>query len=181
MPKLSPGDGQGLPGQVGWRGVDLFREEVVMVEDGDGLIPLDLRESSFSIPWIPRSHGIVRVIIGVNMRSLAPWVCSLGTLYVPHRGAWVDKFRCWGAVSLAGAQGIVSWEVLPTREVFIRGGTPNRDRSPVNGMGDGCWASGCQICADRWLSSFESGDDIVGGERGGLEVGSWDSPPLEES
>ncbi len=152
-----------------------------MVEDGDGLIPFNLCEGSFSIPRVPSSCGIVGVIIGVNIRSLAPWVCCLGTPYVPRRGAWVDKFGCWGAASLAGPRGIVSWQILPTQEVFVRGGTLNRDRSPVNGTGGGRWASRCQIHADCWLSSFELGDDIVGGERGGSEVGSWDSSPSKES
>ncbi len=114
VPKPSPWDGQGLPGEVGGRGVDLFGLEVVVVEDGDGLIPLVLRESAFSIPWIPRSRGIVRVIIGVNIHSIAPWVCCLGTPYVPCQSAQVDRFGCRGSVSV-GPRGIVSGqEVLPT-------------------------------------------------------------------
>ncbi len=84
-------------------------------------------------------------------------------------------------MSLTGPWGIVSWEILLTREVFVGGGTPNRDRSPVNGTGGGRWARGCQIRVDCWLSSLESGDDIVGGEGSGSEVGSRDSPSLEES
>ncbi len=181
MPELSPGDGQCLPGKVGWGGVDLFGLEVIVVEDRDGLIPLDLRESSFSIPWIPRSCGIVRVASGASIRSLAPWVCGLGTPYVPCRGVWVDRLRCWGATPLVRPRGIVSWEILLTREVFVGGGTPNRDHLPVNGTGGGRWASGCQICMDRWSSLLEAGDDIVDWERGGSEVSSWGSPSSEES
>ncbi len=181
IPKSNPGDSQCLPGKVGGRGVDLFRLEVVIVEDRDGLIPLDLCESSLSIPWIPGSCGIVGVIIGVNICSLAPWVCCLGTPYVPCRGAWVNKFRCWGMAPLAGPRGVVSFEILPTREVFVGEGTPNHDRLPVNGTGVGHWASGCQIHVDCRWSSLESGGDIVSRERGSLEVGSWDSPSSEES
>ncbi len=85
-------------------------------------------------------------------------------------------------MSLVGPWGIVSgWEVLPTQEVFVGGGTPNRDCLPVNGTGAGRWASGCQIHVDRWLSLLEVGDDIVGGERGGSEVSSWDSSCSKES
>ncbi len=84
MAKPSPGNGQCLPGEVRGRGVNLFGLEVVVVEDWDGLIPLNLHESSLSIPWVPRSHGIVGVVRGANMRSLTPWVCGLGTLYVPR-------------------------------------------------------------------------------------------------
>ncbi len=181
MPELSPGDGQCLSGEVGWRGINLLGGEVVVIEDGDRLIPLDLCERSLSVSWVPRTHGVVGVIIGANMRSIAPWVCGLGTPYVPRRGAWVDRFGCWGAASLAGPRGIISREILLTREVFIGGGTPNRDRSPVNGTGSGCCASGCQIRTDHGLSSFESGDDIVDRERGSLNISSWDSPSSEES
>ncbi len=57
---------------------------------------------------------------------------------MPRRGAWVNRFGCWGAASLAGPWGTALWEILPTREVFVGGGTLNRDRSPVNGTGGGC-------------------------------------------
>ncbi len=55
VPIPNPWDRQCLPGKV-WRGgVDLLWLEVVVVEDGDGEIPLDLSKSSFSIPWVPES------------------------------------------------------------------------------------------------------------------------------
>ncbi len=84
-------------------------------------------------------------------------------------------------MSLVGPQGIVLWDILPTREVLVGGGTPNRDRLPVNGTGSGGCVSGCQIHADRWSSLLEVGDDIVGWEWGGSEVSSWDPPSSEES
>ncbi len=180
-PSPSPWYSQGLPGEVGGRGVNLFWLKIVIVEDGNGEVPLNLSESSLSVPWIPRSRGVVGVVIGANMRSLAPWVCSLGTPYVPHRGAWVLKFGCWGAAFLAGPRGIVSWEVLPTRVVFVGGGIPNRDRSPVKGTGGGRCANRCQVRANSWLSLLEAGDDIVDGEWSISEICPGGSPPSKES
>ncbi len=81
----SPGDGQCLPGEVGGQGIDVFVLNVDVVSGKEGFVPRVLHEGSFSIPWIPRSGGIVGVVIGANMRSIAPWVCCcLGTLYVPR-------------------------------------------------------------------------------------------------
>ncbi len=57
-------DGQGLPGEVGGRGVDLLWLKIVVVEDGDGEVPLDLRECSLSVPGIPRSQEILGVVTG---------------------------------------------------------------------------------------------------------------------
>ncbi len=96
----SPWDGQCLPGEVGWRGVNLFWLEVIVVEDGNREVPFDLGESSLSISWGPRPRGIVGVVIGANMRSITPWVCCLGTPYVPCRGAWVLRFGCRGSSSV---------------------------------------------------------------------------------
>ncbi len=111
--RSSPWDGQGLPGEVGGRGIDLLLR-IVGVKDGDREVPLDLCESSLSVPWVPGPQGVIGVVIGINIHSITPWVCCLGTPYVPRRGAWVLKFGCWGAVYNAGPRGIVLWEVLPT-------------------------------------------------------------------
>ncbi len=51
----------------------------------------------------------------------------------------------------------------------------------MKGTGGGHCANGCQICADCRASSLEVGDDIVCGEWGGSEIGSWDSSSSEES
>ncbi len=177
----SPWDSQGLPGEVGERGVDLLWLKIVVVKDRDGEIPLDLCQSSLSIPGIPGSRAIVRVVMGFNIRSLAPWVSVLGTLYVPRRGAWVLKFGCWGTISRVDPRGIVSGlGVLPTPVVLVGGGIPNRDCSPVKGTGRGRCANGCQVCADGCSSLLKAGDDIVGWEWHGSPVSSWDSPPLEK-
>ncbi len=178
----SPWDGQGLPGEVGGRGVDMFILDVDVVGGEDGFVPRILRESSFSIPWIPRSCGIVGVANGVSIWSLTPWVCSLGTPYMPCRGAWVLKFGCWGAASCARPRGIISGrELLLTRVVLVGGGILNRDRSPVKGTGGGRCANGCQICADCWSLSLEAGDNIVGWEWGIPEVSSRDSSSAKDS
>ncbi len=159
----------------------MFVLDVDVVCGEDGLIPRVLRKRSFSVPWIPRSRGIVGVVNGVSIRSLAPCVSVLGSPYVPCRGTWVLKFGCWGATSRVGPRGIVSWEVLLTRVVFVGGGIPNCNRSPVKGTGGGCCANGCQIRANCWLSSLEAGDDIVDGEGCVCEVCSGGSPPSKES
>ncbi len=72
IPELSPGDGQCLPGEVGGRGIDVLGLDVDVVEDRDGLVPFNLHKGAFSIPWIPGSRGIVRVVICASMRSIAP-------------------------------------------------------------------------------------------------------------
>ncbi len=177
----NPRDGQCLPGEVGGRGVNMFVLDVDVVSGEDGVVPCILREGLFSIPWIPDSHGIVRVVIGASMRSIAPWVSVLGTPYVPRRGAWVLKFGCWGA-TIVKLRGIVSGrEVLPTRVVLVGGGIPNHDRSPVKGTGGGRCANGCQIRADCQSSLLELGDNIMSGKWGQLKVGSWGSPSSKES
>ncbi len=99
---------------------------------------------------------------------------------MPRRGAWVDRLGYWGVTSLVRPWGSASQDILPTQEVFVGGGTPNRDRSPVKGTGGGRCANGCQIRVDC-RSSLESGDDIVCGEGSGSEISSWDSPSSEES
>ncbi len=86
-----------------------------------------------------------------------------------------------GATSLAGPRGIVSQEVLPTRDIFVRGGTPNRDCSPVKGTGGGCCANRCQVRADCWSSLLEAWDDIVDREWGSSEIGSGNSPSSKKS
>ncbi len=167
----------------------MFVLDVDVVSGKDGLIPRVLCEGSFSILWIPCSHGVVRVVIGVSIRSIAPWVSVLGTPYVPCRGAWVLKFGCWGSTNVEppGATvvklpGIVlGQELLPTRVVLVGGGILNCDRSPVKGMGGGRCANGCQVHAYRWLSSLKAEDDIVSGEWGVSEVGSRDPSSSKES
>ncbi len=141
-----------------------------------------LRKSALSVSWVPGARGVVGVIIRVSKHSIAPWVCCLGSPYVPHRGAWVLRFSCWGAVSLVAPCGIVSGqEVLLTQKVFVGGGTPNRERSLVKGMGGGRCANGCQIRADCRSLLLEAGDDIVCGEWGVGKVGSGESPSSKES
>ncbi len=181
-PIPSPWDGQCLPGEVGGRGVDVFVLDVDVVGGEDGLVPRILRKDSFPIPWVPRTGGIVGVVNGVRRRSITPWVCCvLGTPYVPRRGTWVLNWGCRGATSVE-LLGIVSGrELLPTQVVLVGGGIPNRDRSPVKGTGGGCCANRCQVRAYCRLSSLESGNDIVCGEWGESEVGSWESPSSKES
>ncbi len=181
-PSPSPWDGQRLPDEVGGRGINLFWSELSVVKDGDWEVPLDLGESSLSVPWIPGSHGVVGVIVGVSIRNIAPWVSVLGTPYVPHRGTWVLKFGCWGAALAAGPQGSISGrDVLPTQKVFVGGGTPNRERSPVKGTGGSRCANGCQIRTDCWSLLLEAGDNIVGGEWCVSEIGSGNPPSSKES
>ncbi len=79
----SPGDGQGLPCEVRGGGVDLLCLEIVVVEDGDRAVPLDLRKSALSVSWVPGARRVVGVVIGVSRCSITPWVCCLGSLYVP--------------------------------------------------------------------------------------------------
>ncbi len=183
---------QGHPCDVGGRGVDLFWLDlgVIVATEDNGEVPLCLSESSFSVSWVPGSHGIFRVANGVRRHSIAPWVCCcLASPYMPHRGAWVLNLGGWGAttVELPGATsveplGIVSGrEVLPTQKVFVGGGIPNRDRSPVKGTGGGRCANRCQVRANSWLSLLEAGDDIVSGEWGEVEIGPRDPPSAEES
>ncbi len=83
--------------------------------------------------------------------------------------------------TVAGPRGCVLRELLPTQEVFVGGGIPNRERLPVKGTGGGGCANGCQVRADRWSSLFEAGDDIVDREWGGSEICSRGSPSSKES
>ncbi len=65
--------------------------------------------------------------------------------------------------------------------VLVGGGIPNRDRSPVKGMGCGRCANGCHIGVEDRLSLLEAGDNIVGWKWGGSPVGSWDPSSAKES
>ncbi len=178
-----PWSGQCPSDKVGGRGVNVFVLDVDVVGGEDGVRDVSriLCGGAFSIPWIPGPHGVVRVVNGVTRRSIAPWVCCLCTPYVPRRGAWVLKPEVWGVTSVELPGIVVGRELLPTRVVFVGGGIPNRDHSPVKGVGGGGCASGCQIHAYCWASSLEAGDDIVGWKWGGAPVGSRDPSSPKES
>ncbi len=76
-PSPSPWGVQCLPEEVSGGGVDLFALDVDVVggEDGVGGLSCILCEGSFSVPGVPGPDGIVRVVIGLSRRSIAPWVC----------------------------------------------------------------------------------------------------------
>ncbi len=73
-PIPSPRDGQSPSDEVGGRGVDVFILDVDVVGGEDGGVPLVLVAGPLTIPWIPGSHGIVRVVNGARRHSIAPWV-----------------------------------------------------------------------------------------------------------
>ncbi len=189
-PSPRPWSGQRPPGDVGGRGIDMFVLDVDVV-GGEGVkhILHVLCESSLAVPCVPGAGGVYGVVSGVRRRSIAPWVCCLGSPYVPLRGAWVLNLGYWGAtlVELPGATSVklpgIVWgrELLLTRVVLVGGGIPNHDRSPVKGTGGGRCANGCQVRANCWSSSLEVGDDIVGWKWGGCPVGSRDPSSLKES
>ncbi len=112
------------------------------------------------------------MFIDVGNASLILWEggSSLRRPYVrPHRNGFLDG-DC-GSPYPAWAQGRASYDVLLTREVFIRGGDLNGGRPPI-GVGMGRRLPRCHTRLTHSWSGFGSvGVDIVLRERGSPEVG----------